>query len=52
MLSINFTVDAEDIMGHIAMLMDLPALRALKDLLNDLIARAGALPPVANHVIG
>lgn len=50
MLYINFTVDARDITGHIAMLMDLPALRALKELLNDLIAREGAAPPAANHV--
>lgn len=51
MLYINFTVNARDITGHIAMLMDLPALRALKDLLNDLVARVGDVPPATNHVV-
>jgi chemotaxis protein CheC len=36
---INFTVSTRDITGHIAMLMDLPALRVLKELLHDLVER-------------
>ena len=40
-LYINFTVNARDITGYIAMMMDLPALWALKDLLNELVRRAG-----------
>ena len=37
---INFRVSARDITGYIALLMDLPGLRALKELLNDLVDRA------------
>ena len=36
---INLTVDARELTGHIAMLMDLPALRILKVLLNELVDR-------------
>ena len=38
-IHINFTVDTREITGYIAMLMDLPALRILKELLNELVAR-------------
>jgi chemotaxis protein CheC len=37
---INFTVDSREITGYIAMLMDSPALRILKELLNELVDRA------------
>ena len=36
---INFTVNSREITGYIAMLMDLPALRILKGLLNELVNR-------------
>jgi chemotaxis protein CheC len=36
---INFTVNTRDITGYIAMLMDLPALRVLKELLHNLVDR-------------
>jgi chemotaxis protein CheC len=38
-LFINFSVQARDIRGYIAMLMDLPALATLKGLISDFIAR-------------
>jgi chemotaxis protein CheC len=38
-IHINFTVNTREITGYIAMLMDLPALRILKGLLNELVAR-------------
>jgi chemotaxis protein CheC len=38
-IRINLTVDARELTGHIAMLMDLPALRTLKVLLNELVDR-------------
>lgn len=49
LISINFAVDAREIKGHIAMVMDLPALRALKELLRGLIHRmAGEAPPTSH----
>jgi chemotaxis protein CheC len=44
-LYINFTVNTRDITGYIAMLMDLPALRVLKELLNDLVDRTAVSSP-------
>jgi chemotaxis protein CheC len=38
-IHINFTVNEREITGYIAMLMDLPALRGLKELLNELVDR-------------
>jgi chemotaxis protein CheC len=38
-IHINFTVNDREITGYIAMLMDLPALRGLKELLHELVAR-------------
>ena len=43
-LYINFSVKERDIRGYIAMLMDLPALAALKVLLGQLIRRAAGEP--------
>ncbi|KQW66960.1 chemotaxis protein CheX [Phenylobacterium sp. Root77] len=37
-LYINFTISGRDIRGYIAMLMDLPSLRALKELVGEFIA--------------
>jgi chemotaxis protein CheC len=48
-LYINFTINHRDITGHIAMLMDLPAMRVLQDLLHDLVLR-GNKPDFASHV--
>jgi chemotaxis protein CheC len=46
LLYIDFSVNARDIKGYIALLMDMPTLRALKDLLRELIHRtAGDMPP-------
>jgi chemotaxis protein CheC len=45
-LYINFTVSARDITGYIAMLMDLPALRSLRELLDELVLRNMASPDV------
>lgn len=45
-LYINFRIDARDITGYIAMLMDLPALRALKTLLTELVSRTAEVPPI------
>jgi len=39
-LYINFSVNERDIRGYIAMLMDLPAMNALKDLLEEFIQRS------------
>jgi len=47
---INFVVNARNITGYIAMLMDLPALRTLKELLNDLVDRATTAIPFISHV--
>ncbi len=47
---INFIVNARDITGYIAMLMDLPALRTLKALLNDLVDRAATAISLISHV--
>jgi chemotaxis protein CheC len=49
-LYINFTVATRDITGYITMLMDLPALRALKQLLNELVHRSGIETSGARHV--
>ncbi|MBS0333307.1 MAG: chemotaxis protein CheX [Proteobacteria bacterium] len=38
-LYINFAISDRDIRGYIAMLMDLPSLRALKELIGEFIAR-------------
>jgi chemotaxis protein CheC len=38
-IHINFTVNAREITGYVAMLMALPALRGLKDLLHELMDR-------------
>jgi chemotaxis protein CheC len=43
-LYINFTMNHRDITGYIAMLMDLPALRELQNLLQDLVLRVSELP--------
>jgi chemotaxis protein CheC len=48
-LYINFTINHRDITGYIAMLMDLPALRALRDLLRGLVVRMSE-PVLASHV--
>jgi chemotaxis protein CheC len=49
LLYIDFSVNARGIKGYIAMLMDMPTLRALKELLRELISRtAGALPPTTH----
>jgi chemotaxis protein CheC len=48
-LYINFTINHRDITGYIAMLMDLPALRGLQDLLQDLVVRSGE-PDFSSHV--
>jgi chemotaxis protein CheC len=49
-LYINFTVSARDITGYIAMLMDLPALRALRELLDELVQRNALSPPLTDDV--
>jgi chemotaxis protein CheC len=38
-LYINFAINDRDIRGYIAMLMDLPSLRALRALIHDFIER-------------
>ena len=38
-IHINFTVSAREITGYIAMILDLPALRTLRDLLDELVDR-------------
>ncbi|MDW3502893.1 hypothetical protein NQ272_27455, partial [Escherichia coli] len=38
-LYINFAINDRDIRGYIAMLMDLPSLRALRTLISDFIER-------------
>ena len=38
-LHINFTIDAREVTGYIAILMDLSALRVLKELLHELVDR-------------
>ncbi|MBB6251196.1 chemotaxis protein CheX [Nitrospirillum iridis] len=38
-LYINFAISGRDIRGYIAMLMDLPSLRSLKELIGEFIAR-------------
>jgi chemotaxis protein CheC len=43
-LFIDFQVNARDIRGYIALLMDLPALTSLKALLGEFIQRAGGEP--------
>jgi chemotaxis protein CheC len=48
-LYINFTINHRDVTGHIAMLMDLPALRELQNLLHDLVLRVSELP-LKSHV--
>lgn len=48
-LHINFAVNERDIRGYIAMLMDLSSLKALRQLLRDLIRRTiGEITPVSN----
>jgi len=48
-LHINFAVNERDIRGYIAMLMDLSSLKALRQLLRDLIRRTiGEVPPVSH----
>ena len=49
LLYINFAVRRRDIEGHIAMLMDLPSLEALKSLVDDFIRRAGGLDARQAH---
>jgi chemotaxis protein CheC len=49
-LYINFTVDTRDITGYITMLLDLPALRALKQLLTELVHRSDSEISGAGHV--
>ncbi len=49
LLYINFSVNSREITGHIAMIMDLPALQALKQLLAGLISRAGGGAPSPHH---
>jgi chemotaxis protein CheC len=51
LIYINFAVDAREIKGYIAMVMDLPALQALKDLLDGLIRGAGDARPLTNHAV-
>jgi len=48
-LYIDFSVNERDIRGYIAMLMDLPALAALKTLLGEFIRRATGEPNSADH---
>ena len=43
-LYINFSVNASDIRGYIAMLLDLPSLVSLKSLLGEFILRATGEP--------
>jgi chemotaxis protein CheC len=49
-LYINFTVDTRDITGYITMLLDLPALRALKQLLCELVHRSESELSGSGHV--
>lgn len=49
-LYINFTVEALDIAGYIAMLLDLPALQVLRRLLHELVHRAAGEPISFCHV--
>ncbi|WP_284943690.1 chemotaxis protein CheX [Acidisoma cladoniae] len=48
-LYIDFSVNERDIRGYIAMLMDLPALAALKSLLGEFIRRTTGEPFAADH---
>jgi chemotaxis protein CheC len=48
-LYINFTISHRDITGYIAMLMDLPAMRVLQELLQELVLRASK-PDFQSHV--
>jgi chemotaxis protein CheC len=48
-LYIDFSVNERDIRGYIAMLMDLPALAALKTLLGEFIRRTTDEPFAADH---
>jgi len=48
LIYINFAVDAREIKGYIAMVMDLPALRTLRQLLRGLIG-AGGTAVAASH---
>jgi chemotaxis protein CheC len=48
-LYIDFTVNAHDIKGYIAMLMDLPALRGLKAVLAELITHGPGDMPVSGN---
>jgi chemotaxis protein CheC len=49
LIYINFSVDAHDIRGYIAMMMDVPGLRVLKSLLAELIGRYAGGEPSASH---
>jgi chemotaxis protein CheC len=49
-IHINFSIHEHEITGHIAMAMDLPALWALRELLDDLIRRTTSLLPSTSHV--
>lgn len=48
LITITFAVNARQIAGHIAMVMDLPALRVLKQLLGELIHRSGGVVASSN----
>lgn len=48
-LYINFTISHRDITGYIAMLMDLPAMRVLQELLQELVMRTSK-PDFLSHV--
>jgi chemotaxis protein CheC len=49
LIYINFAVNAREIKGYIAMVMDSPALQSLKELLDGLIRRAGGVRPSTSH---
>jgi chemotaxis protein CheC len=51
LIYINFSVNAHEIRGYIAMVMDLPGLRELQDLLDGLINRAAGAAPPMSHVV-
>jgi len=50
LIYINFSVNARAIGGYIAMVMDVPALRALKGLLDDFIRRSTGAAPATSYV--
>ena len=50
LIYINFSVNDWQIKGYLAMVMDLPALQALKELLGGLIRRMTEGPTAADHV--